>query len=1072
MARRVASAEEAVQKYGQHLATPAAQGESTVPLPKEFEELRQRTLALQEEEYWVAHSLQDEALEFRLQAVAFVSHGAFLHKFRKSGREKPHRRFVKVTGGEGLCILHWEKKSAAVVRADAEVYESCFQGVDLLDEGTCFQVILEKRMLFFQAESPEELQLWVSGVNAIVTGEAVILAEEALGGTGLTSSQWLAVQDVATGGTYYYNAVTKEKTWINSTRSLRTSTAPAPYGAAAAYAAAPAASMPPLLEAGDSRGAPVPDGGRAASMSGDSLISVRPSAAAGGAFDRVASIPPKVASMPPPLPGIAPPPSMVGRGDLPPADAAASAMSSVEARLNAARVSGMAAGRRNSGASLMAPPPSLTGAADAQAAYSAAQAAATEKEEARRAEAAAQRDAMAAQAIASAEERARIFQQLQATVDAEELKRHEAEEKVRREQEAVEEAARLKREAEERAVREAEEKVRREQEAAAAAVAAAEAQAAAEAEGTANLQAALQTQDLATLQAAVNHYGPALRAGSAQAQADLATVEAYLAQLQEAHNAYVAEVTAATEALSALSVAPLAAPHAAAAAMSEVQAAAERVVAAGVGEPALFEAAQARVNELFQLNATWEGACNAALAAIAHAEAAAQAAAAQGVEAGFAACPPLEAAVAAGRDAVLPPGEASDRLDGAAALLGRLQKAEADRVEELQAAGLHLHGVAQEAATSYAAAAAAGDRLRDFTLLPVLTEAIRRAQAAGVDKGLVDVSSQHAAAHAEAKAVHEAEVAQLAAAADAAAAGNDATALGAAIDAAKPLAAHLPAGCLARAEAKYRAMNAAKSMAETGMQLHKLCQTAEGAEGAKAVREMLATAKAAGVAEALLAIAEEKLEELKEAEEAAEREAEAVRWIEEQEAKRRAAAGLPPKAADDGEAEKERRKAELKAKKKAEREAAGGDLLSRAAAAQGVQLSGERSRSASSAAGAAAARPSKAASTWQAITAPDGRVYYYDAATNQTSWERPAELDEGGAGGGGEDLEGMSVKELKALLQRRKVDLGGLTDKSELLEAARKLPKERWNAVVAQDGRTYYVNEATNETSWVKPAGM
>ena len=199
MATRVASAEEAVQKYGQHLATPAAQGESTVPLPKEFEELRQRTLALQEEEYWVAHSLQDEALEFRLQAVAFVSHGAFLHKFRKSGREKPHRRFVKVTGGEGLCILHWEKKSAAVVRADAEVYESCFQGVDLLDEGTCFQVILEKRMLFFQAESPEELQLWVSGVNAIVTGEAVILAEEALGGTGLTSSQWLAVQDVATG---------------------------------------------------------------------------------------------------------------------------------------------------------------------------------------------------------------------------------------------------------------------------------------------------------------------------------------------------------------------------------------------------------------------------------------------------------------------------------------------------------------------------------------------------------------------------------------------------------------------------------------------------------------------------------------------------------------------------------------------------------------------------------------------------------------------------------------------------------------------------------------------------------
>ena len=248
-------------------------------------------------------------------------------------------------------------------------------------------------------------------------------------------------------------------------------------------------------------GAPVPDGGRAASMSGDSLVSVRPSAAAGGAFDRVASIPPKVASMPPPLPGIAPPPSMVGRGDLPPADAAASAMSSVEARLNAARVSGMAAGRRQLGrlADGAAAEPdgrrrragSVLGGAgggDGEGGGSAGGGGSS-----------ARRDG--GSAIASAEERARIFQQLQATVDAEELKRHEAEEKVRREQEAVEEAARLKREAEERAVREAEEKVRREQEAAAAAVAAAEAQAAAEAEGTANLQAALQTQDLATLQA-------------------------------------------------------------------------------------------------------------------------------------------------------------------------------------------------------------------------------------------------------------------------------------------------------------------------------------------------------------------------------------------------------------------------------------------------------------------------------------------------------------------------------------------------------------------------------------------
>ena len=475
------------------------------------------------------------------------------------------------------------------------------------------------------------------------------------------------------------------------------------------------------------------------------------------------------------------------------------------------------------------------------------------------------------------------------------------------------------------------------------------------------------------------------------------------------------------------------------------------------------------MNELFQLNATWEGACNAALAAIAHAEAAAQAAAAQGVEAGFAACPPLEAAVAAGRDAVLPPGEASDRLDGAAALLGRLQKAEADRVEELQAAGLHLHGVAQEAATSHAAAAAAGDRLRDFTLLPVLTEAIRRAQAAGVDKGLVDVSSQHAAAHAEAKAVHEAEVAQLAAAADAAAAGNDATALGAAIDAAKPLAAHLPAGCLARAEAKYRAMNAAKSMAETGMQLHKLCQTAErrrrGEGGARDVGDGEGGGRGGGAAR-------DSGREARGAEGggggggarggggALDRGAggEAARGG--------GAAAKPP---DDGEAEKERRKAELKAKKKAEREAAGGDLLSRRrragrpaqrrALAQREHAAGRRRAAVESGVDVAgdhrAGRPR--------ITTTPQRIRHRG--------ERPAELDEGGAAAAAR-TSGDERQGAQGAAPAAEGRLGGLTDKSELLEAARKLPKERWNAVVAQDGRTYYVNEATNETSWVKPAGM
>jgi pre-mRNA-processing factor 40 len=33
-----------------------------------------------------------------------------------------------------------------------------------------------------------------------------------------------------------------------------------------------------------------------------------------------------------------------------------------------------------------------------------------------------------------------------------------------------------------------------------------------------------------------------------------------------------------------------------------------------------------------------------------------------------------------------------------------------------------------------------------------------------------------------------------------------------------------------------------------------------------------------------------------------------------------------------------------------------------------------------------------AASVWKEATSPDGRTYYYNTATNATTWEKPAEL--------------------------------------------------------------------------------
>ena len=136
-------------------------------LPSRFKTLWRHCAALSDSRYAVADGLADSELEDNMRAAAHVAHGGMLHKFRKSGREKPHRRLVRVSGGtaalNGLrspVELHWDKKSAPIVRADEEVYESCFQGGTASDEAGCFQVILDKRMVFLVAETPDEKAIW------------------------------------------------------------------------------------------------------------------------------------------------------------------------------------------------------------------------------------------------------------------------------------------------------------------------------------------------------------------------------------------------------------------------------------------------------------------------------------------------------------------------------------------------------------------------------------------------------------------------------------------------------------------------------------------------------------------------------------------------------------------------------------------------------------------------------------------------------------------------------------------------------------------------------------------------
>ena len=224
--------------------------------------------------------------------------------------------------------------------------------------------------------------------------------------------------------------------------------------------------------------------------------------------------------------------------------------------------------------------------------------------------------------------------------------------------------------------------------------------------------------------------------------------------------------------------------------MSEVQAAAERVVAAGVGEPALFEAAGAGGGSATQRHV--------------------------GGRATLPSLPsPTQRRLPRRRRRRVwrrgsPRAHRSRRRWRRADANSRRARRRIDSTARRRCLGvwearliasrscrpgLHLRS-RTGGGTSYAAAAAAGDRLRDFTLLPVLTEAIRRAQAAGVDKGLVDVSSRRrrhdeggargrgCSARRRRRRRRRRQRRDGARRCD---------------RAAKPLAAHLPAGCLARA---------------------------------------------------------------------------------------------------------------------------------------------------------------------------------------------------------------------------------------------------------------------------------
>ena len=84
---------------------------------------------------------------------------------------------------------------------------------------------------------------------------------------------------------------------------------------------------------------------------------------------------------------------------------------------------------------------------------------------------------------------------------------------------------------------------------------------------------------------------------------------------------------------------------------------------------------------------------------------------------------------------------------------------------------------------------------------------------------------------------------------------------------------------------------------------------------------------------------------------------------------------------------------------------------------------------------------------WKSMTDKKGRTYYYNTATGQSSWKKPAALDE----------KQPSIQHNEA---------------AEAVAAAVTGPHPDWSQVPDSKGRLYWYNTATGESTWKTPAGV
>jgi len=672
----------------------------------------------------------------------------------------------------------------------------------------------------------------------------------------------------------------------------------------------------------------------------------------------------------------------------------------------------------------------------------------------------AQAEEQARQAIA-AEEAAKLKEKM----DAEERKKHEADELERERQEALEAERAQKKYEEELAAWEAAEAGRQLLEA------------------TEGIQHSLVTQDAHAVRTAIARWGHVLSAGSEQAQADLAIAKTYLEQLEQAAAAAAAEYNAAVGELHQAIYAPTVDAFGAGAELERLQAVAARASAAGA-PPEMLNLAQEKANGLHAAH------CEL-IQQRAQAEYALAEATQQLQTMGIAAMEPLRAANAYAQ---------SLRLEGAVAeqaaqALVAAEQHEEYRQGELVAADAALRQAKADAEAVLAQAVASGEVLREFGAAEALRRSIARAQAAGVDHALVYEAGVQLIPTEAAERNHLGEVSVASEALHDALRGDSEKGLEASLAAAAYIRPYIDATLFNTAETRLEQFRHAHEVAQATSVLKKAMDTCEGPEGAEPLRVALTRAETAGVQGLLLRKAAARLNELQQLFEAAEREKEALEWMQAQEREQNALAEKRRVEEAAKEEDREARKAERKAKKEeSANDDAEGDFLAKAAQA----------------------------GAWESHQAPDGRTYYHNTVSGQTTWKRPPELDEPAAarqpsastsdasGATREsaamsmanappklssakvasvkepkapkadadpaaNLTNMSPKQLKKFLRARGVEHEDDIDHAALLALAVKsahLQTVVWQKTKTADGKFYYFNCVTKATSWAKPADV